>query len=208
MTDFPVDRLFSYKLTHDTGFAPNPFRGVCTLATCKPRIRELKRVGDWIAGFTSSRLNHDAPGRERLVYLMMVEEKIRFQDYHDDRRFAVKIPTTGTGRCVDVVGDNIYGERHGAVFQLPNPFHTERDLERDTEGKFVLVARTFAYFGSEPLEIPEVVRPAVPSGIAGHGVRTAGARASDFVRFVLGRGVGVHAKPTSWPAGDSSWREE
>lgn len=28
-------RLFSYKQTDDTGFAPNPFHGVCTLATCK-----------------------------------------------------------------------------------------------------------------------------------------------------------------------------
>lgn len=208
MNGLSVDRLFSYKLTHDTGFAPNPFRGVCTLATCKPRIRELKRVGDWIGGFTSARLNGDAPGRERLVYLMRVEEKVRFHDYHDDPRSAVKIPRAGTGRCIDVVGDNIYGVRDGAVFQVPNPFHTARDLERDTGGQFVLVARTFAYFGSEPLEIPEAVRPTVPSGVAGHGVRTAGARASEFVRFVLGRGEGVHAKPTSWPTGDSSWREE
>jgi hypothetical protein len=52
-------RLFAYKMTHDTGFAPNPFHGACTLATCKPQIRLHKRVGDWIAGFTSKRLNGD-----------------------------------------------------------------------------------------------------------------------------------------------------
>ena len=28
-------RLFAYKMTHDTGFAPNPFWGYLTLATCK-----------------------------------------------------------------------------------------------------------------------------------------------------------------------------
>ena len=33
-------RLYSYVFDHDYGFAPNPFHGVCTLATCKPSIRE------------------------------------------------------------------------------------------------------------------------------------------------------------------------
>ena len=32
-------RLFAYKMTHDTGFAPNPFWGWMTLATCKSQIR-------------------------------------------------------------------------------------------------------------------------------------------------------------------------
>lgn len=32
-------KLYAYKMTHDTGFAPNPYFGVCTLACCKPRIR-------------------------------------------------------------------------------------------------------------------------------------------------------------------------
>lgn len=32
-------RLFADKHAHDIGFTPNPFHGVCTLATCKPRIR-------------------------------------------------------------------------------------------------------------------------------------------------------------------------
>ena len=89
-------RLFSYKLTHDTGFAPNPFFGVCTLATCKPRIRESKRVGDWIAGFTSKRLGGDEVGSERLVYLMQIAEKLPFERYHSDPRFVAKIPVLGS----------------------------------------------------------------------------------------------------------------
>ena len=31
---------YSYIITRDYGFAPNPFGGVCTLATCKPKIRK------------------------------------------------------------------------------------------------------------------------------------------------------------------------
>ena len=55
-------RLFSYKMTHDSGFAPNPFGRTLTLATCKPQIRLHKSVDDWIAGFTSRTLaGHGIP---------------------------------------------------------------------------------------------------------------------------------------------------
>ena len=37
-------RLFSYVVARDYGFAPNPFYEMCTLATCKPRIRKLLSV--------------------------------------------------------------------------------------------------------------------------------------------------------------------
>ena len=31
--------IYEYVMTDDTGFAPNPFYGICTLACCKPVIR-------------------------------------------------------------------------------------------------------------------------------------------------------------------------
>ena len=34
-----VGALFSYVVATDSGFAPNPFFGLCTLACCKPAIR-------------------------------------------------------------------------------------------------------------------------------------------------------------------------
>lgn len=42
--------LYSYVVAHDFGFAPNPFDGLCTLATCKPDIRKKAAVGDYIVG--------------------------------------------------------------------------------------------------------------------------------------------------------------
>ena len=202
-----VMRLFAYKLTHDTGFAPNPFHGVCTLATCKSYIRLLKRKGDWIAGFTSAKLNHDTVGCERLVYLMRVAKKLPFETYPNEPRFAAKIPRQGADHCVERVGDNIYGIRDGVVFQVPNPFHQRNKLAEDTSGKFVLMAKTFAYFGSEPLVIPDELRPMVPHGVACHGVLTQDtAKAQAFVKFVLSKGKGIHARPTSWKNGDTSWK--
>lgn len=47
-------RLFSYVVRFDSGFAPNPFYGYCTLATCKPPIRRTALVGDWIIGTGSA----------------------------------------------------------------------------------------------------------------------------------------------------------
>ena len=207
-TPSPI-RLFSYKQTHDTGFAPNPFHGVCTLATCKPKIRLHKNVGDWIAGFTSRGLNGDDVGYVRLIYLMQVAEKLPFEIYHSDKRFAAKIPTQGSEHCVETVGDNIYGLRNGHIFQIPNRSHFEKDIAKDTSGRYALVGSTFAYFGSDPLVIPDEVRPRLPIGQAGHGVRTDDPlRAQAFVDFVMARGTGVHARPTSWKTDDTTWRRK
>lgn len=43
---------FRYKIEHDFGFAPNPFHGTLSLATCKGDIRKNKnlQLGDWIVG--------------------------------------------------------------------------------------------------------------------------------------------------------------
>jgi len=32
-------KVYSYIVAYDSGFAPNPFHGICTLACCKPTIR-------------------------------------------------------------------------------------------------------------------------------------------------------------------------
>lgn len=201
-------RLFSYKLKYDTGFAPKPFHGVCTLATCKSEMRKSKQVGDWIAGFTSSFLNGDPVGGERLVYLMQVSEKLGLDTYFRTKEYAPKIPRLDTGRCVDRAGDSIYFLRDGKMSQLENPSHGMEDFEDDISGEFVLVGRRFYYFGSKPLVIPTNIRPSVPRGAAGEGYRTHDERkALVFIDFVTTHGEGVHAPPHRWTAGDESWRE-
>jgi hypothetical protein len=200
-------RLFAYKLAVDSGFAPNPFHGWCTLATCKPQIRLRKREGDWIAGFTSKQLNADPVGHERLIYLMRVDEKIGLEDYFRDPRFAAKKPRMDSAACIDLVGDNIYDRVGGRWVQLPNRSHGGRDIKKDTDGRCVLISRTFSYFGSRPLEIPPEVRPQVPRGQSPHGVRTADAnRAQALVDYVMARRPRRIPKPSRWREGDTSWR--
>lgn len=74
------DILYCYTMTHDTGFAPNPYHGVLTLATCKPLIRKYAKEGYWISGWTGNAVHNkqgkiDKNGAGRLIYLAKVSEK-------------------------------------------------------------------------------------------------------------------------------------
>ena len=71
-------KLYSYKMMRATGFAPNPYFGVLTLAACKSGLRRAAQPGDWIAGWTAKGLK-ECPtdtGDERLVYLARVTRKL------------------------------------------------------------------------------------------------------------------------------------
>ncbi len=69
--------LYCYVVARDYGFAPNPFFGVCTLATCKPKIRKRAQVGDWIVGMGSK--VHGSEGR--LVFAMKVSATCTYDEY-------------------------------------------------------------------------------------------------------------------------------
>ena len=205
-------RLFSYKMTNDSGFAPNPFGHTLTLATCKPKIRECKLVGDWIAGFTSKTLAGHEVGSERLIYLMRVAEKLPMRDYFSDSRFQDKTPDMSARGPLAKAGDNIYrplrpGADDKADFeQLPNPNHwngdrpNEEDHRRDVSGRYVLIADEFYYFGGSALDLPPECRPQVPRGQSGHGKETPPEQARCFVDYIHSRfRPGRHGDPHRWP---------
>lgn len=67
--------LCTYVVTSDTGMAPNPYHGWCTLTVCTPNHQGARlEKGDWIAGFLGV-----ARGG-RLVHLLEVEERIGLDD--------------------------------------------------------------------------------------------------------------------------------
>lgn len=171
-------RLFCYKMTHDTGFAPNPFHGVLTLANCKPLIRKYKKVGDWIAGFTSKKLNGDISGKERLVFLMKVTDKILYSEFWNDPLYEMKRPNLMSMKIIDKAGDNIYEPlKVNALLssdfkQVENKNHKEWDQQHDIKGVYVLVSNYFYYFGSSPIEIENEIRPGIPKSQSAHGKRT------------------------------------
>ncbi|MDG9670594.1 hypothetical protein ONV78_22845 [Hahella sp. CR1] len=193
-------RLYSYKMTHDSGFAPNPFGKTLTLATCKSHVRRNSNVGEgtWIAGFSSVGLNGDAVGSERLVFLMEVGRKLLFEDYYQDPQFKDKIPDLSVKSPIARAGDNIYEPildpptDFTHFRQIKNLNHWNVQLDKpemgcqqdDIFGKYVLIAKTFYYFGREPVVIPVEVRPSVPDGVARYGRKTEGRRADDFIAYI------------------------
>ena len=154
-------RLFVYVVVSDTGFAPNPFFGYCTLATCKPRIRRAAAVGDWIAGIGSVQRGRAG----RLVYAMRVSEALSFDECWRDRRFADKRPVVA-GRPEQRCGDKVYRRdpRTGCWVQAPSAHSCDDGtpdnchITRDTESPRALIATEFAYYGSAAVDIPHRFR--------------------------------------------------
>jgi len=150
-------KLYTYVVARDYGFAPNPFFGVCTLATCKPNIRRRAQVSDWIVGTGSKR--HALDGK--LVYAMKVAEVLTYDQYWNDRRFHRKRPNL-RGSLKQAYGDNIYyhNPKNGKWVQA-NSHHSHPDgtpnqanIRHDTQSPRVLVGTEFAYWGGSGPLIP------------------------------------------------------
>lgn len=205
-------RLFSYKMTNDNGFAPNPFYGMLTLANCKPCIRKHKKIGDWIAGFSSAILNGDKVGKERLVYLMKIEKIIPYRDYWNDKQYELKKPNLSSIETIDKTGDNIYkpintnAELYTDFEQIPNKNHTtERNKIHDLSGKNVLISKCFYYFGSIPIEIHSEIKPCIPPGQSAHGARTHNKeKAEMFIQYIQNNySSGIINMPHNWPTDET-----
>lgn len=155
-----MSRLYTYIVRVDSGLAPNPFWGWCTLAVCTPNHQgSAVRPGDWIAGFSPKGTGY------RFVYAMEVSERIHMQDYFKDSRFQAKKPKM-QGNWKQRCGDNIYDYVHGQWVALPNPYHEGLE-EQDTQNPFVFVGRKYWYLGRERAVTPPQFLPM----IGGRGAR-------------------------------------
>lgn len=189
-------RYFSYVLSRDFGFAPNPFNGICTLATCKPRIRKSAQIGDWIFGTSSTRGGQIS----KLIYAMKVEEKITFNEYWADPLYQTKKPVMN-GSLKKMYGDNIYywdginwhqaDSHHSLDDGTPN----ELNLNRDTSVDAVLISRQFYYFGAKRFEIPkEMIENVVKKG-PGHACPNS-EWGEEFIKYISSkRSIGYHDDP-------------
>jgi hypothetical protein len=197
-------RLYSYIVTHDSGFSPNPFWGWCTLADCKPEIRLTAKVSDWVVG-----LSPKADGN-RLIFAMQVKEIVLYCSYYNDIRFAAKIPDYSIGKVVYKCGDNIYKPLPNGDFQQLQSMHSNGVYENkekkvhDLRGKNVLISKTFYYFGSNPLDLPKCLD--ILKVGRGHKCIFPRDIISAFIIFITRQTAGVSASPTYWPRNDDSWK--
>jgi len=192
---------YSYKITRDYGFAPNPFFGYCTLACCKPDIRKKAEVGDWIIGtgaIENGLLNH-------LIYIMQVSEKIRFQDYWTDNRFARKKPVL-IGSLKQIHGDNIYYKDDNQWYQL-NSHHSHHEgkvnqdnLKQDLRGEFVLVSNHFYYLGSNHIKVPTKFIELCPNKTQRNYIQISNLNLiNEFIEYITTNyDKGVIGEPNNW----------
>jgi hypothetical protein len=197
-------RLYSYVVARDFGFAPNPFYGFCTLATCKPDIRRTAQIGDWVVGTGSKSKSRDG----HLVFAMRVTEAMTFDVYWTDPRFASKRPAL-SGSLKQAFGDNIYHRQAGA-WSLENSHHSMRDgtanpenVEHDTRTDRVLVSDHFTYWGGEGPEVPAAFRDwdgvDVCLGRQGHRCRFPDELVAQLVQWLEEMGMdGYRGKPGDW----------
>lgn len=177
-------RLYSYVITRDYGFAPNPYFGYCTLATCKPKIRKTAQAGDWVAAFGAAKTKV----YEKLVVLMQVDETLTFDQYWNDRRFICKKPVFNKG-VIHMYGDNIYHREDGGWVQefshhsMPDGSTNYTNLHRDTGTDRVLIAKKFFYFGNNAIDIPEQYQDFIKHGI-GHNVETDVSLINEFITYM------------------------
>jgi hypothetical protein len=199
-------RLFTYKNTHDSGFAPNPFYDVLTLATCKPGIRRTKKVGDWIAGFTSNFLVKLAKKRgivienDALIYLGRISEVLPLKNYYADSRFKNKIPPTErNSNKIKCAGDNIYKyeTEEKSFMQISQIHHNENDIERDLSGKNVLICNKFYYLGKKAIHVPNNIIINRPKTQTAYGYKTENSKEIEqFVKWIKNNfDEGINALP-------------
>ena len=149
--------VYIYVVDRDLGFAPNPFHGYCSLATCKPRIRNSAQVGDWVIGVGGSRLK--ATGR--CLFAMKITRKITFNEYWENPEYRDKKPVRNGSKKM-LLGDNIYyyNAETKSWFQAhshhshPDGRLNEDNKDRDTQSRNVLLSTHFYYFGTLAPEIP------------------------------------------------------
>lgn len=155
--------LFVYKMPRDFGFAPNPFHGICTLATCKPKIRRAALPGDWVVGCGSCA--KDSAYRHKIIYAMKVSQKLKFDEYWESEKFKCKRPCLHSS-LKNMYGDNIYHkDKLTGVFiqedshhSLPNGERNDANYKTDTSADAVLISDLFWYWGKDAVPIPESLK--------------------------------------------------
>lgn len=173
-----MQKIYIYKLTVDAGAAPCVYRGVLSLAICKPTIRKVATKGDLIFGFTANSLDK----RNRLIYVARITEKLSNGDYYRKRKYAFR-------------DDCIYWYQRARFLRRKNakyhnrPHDLVHDLGRhpDYDRSNVLLSSDFRYFGDagtdQYREYFPLVRRAVEHLGQGHLVNLSGCLTDELLQL-------------------------
>lgn len=190
-------KIHSYVVARDYGFAPNPFNGFCTLATCKPIIRKSANIGDIVIGTRAS------PREYEIVFFMKISEILTFEQYWNDPRFENKKPNLYSGKK-QAFGDNIYHKDLNENWIQEDSHHTDYDgsqikanIEKDTSGINVLISTDFCYWGENSIHIPPNLYSIKKIG-PGHKSDFSQSLKDSAVAWLNNQPTGFRGKPIDW----------
>jgi hypothetical protein len=141
--------VYSHVVVHDYGFAPNPYAGILSIATCKPSIRRSAHRGDWVVGVGSVQ----TVGGARVGYAVLVDEIVPLEIYGGEQRFEPKRPVF-RGEPWQRLGDNIYYRDDTGTWRQRPSLHNASHIPRDLSGINALLGCEFYYFGASAPELP------------------------------------------------------
>lgn len=159
-----------YRMTVDSGFAPNPYHGYCTLAACTPNHQGARlNPGDVIVGVEANDLidrrrkqKGESSTRQRcLIYYMKISEVVDLNRYFNGGRFNAKKPDARSRSYVKRRGDNAYFmNSKGQWDWIPGHDHTDKgriteEIKKDIKGNRVFISNEFYYFGDKELPFPK-----------------------------------------------------
>lgn len=141
---------YAYIVPIDDGAAPNPYGGMCTLAICKPNLRKIAQVDDWVFGFSHNK------ERLCLIYAMKITEVLSMEAYDafTKESLNIKIPNMKSNDIRYHMGDSVYDFGLDTI-TLREGVHSRCTKEMDLAGKNVLMSNQFYYFGSKSIELPK-----------------------------------------------------
>lgn len=149
-----MNKAYVYTVKRDYGFAPNPFHGILTLATCKPGIRKGAQIGDYVIGHS------DVRSGNKLIYMMKVTQVMTYDEYWNAEQFMCKRPVMN-GSLVKLYGDNIYHLIQDGIWVQEDSHHSLEDgtenaqnKNRDTKANRVLISDDFFYLGRSMCAYP------------------------------------------------------
>jgi sarcosine oxidase delta subunit len=200
-------KLHSYVVARDFGFAPNPFFGVCTLATCKPKLRSVANIGDWIVGTGSKKWDR----QKHVVYAMRVTATMTFNEYWSHPQLQAKKPNL-RGSKKQAFGDNIYfKDPQSGSWHQENSHHSladgcanEANVKADTQTDRVLISDDFVYWGGTGPKLPATFLNYGQASVSicvvrNHKNNFPSELVHDFVHWIRSRGErGCVGEPLDW----------
>ena len=140
-------KIYIYTVPVDDGAAPNPYGDICTLAICKPNLRKIAKVDDWIIG-----LNSEC----KLIYTMKITTVQTMKEYDSftKENLKIKIPNKSSKNIQEQMGDSVYDFSNENITLRPS-VHSRCTKDMDLAGKNVLLSTNFYYFGNQVQKLPK-----------------------------------------------------